>query len=140
MNWLEPIRGPVFRWTILGTFVAIIALFVTRNLPWHLDDYDQAKQAFTSYEMINEGQWLYQHTPTGRVATKPPLSGWISAGLYPLTGWDLAWRIPPFAAALVALIVLWKTGTRLFGGSTGGLMAIGAFGLNVFTPRLATMV
>ena len=33
-------------------------LFLTTNLPWHLDDYDQAKQAFTSLEMVHEGHWL----------------------------------------------------------------------------------
>ena len=33
-------------------------LFLIGNLPWQLDDYDQAKQAFTSFEMIKEGHWL----------------------------------------------------------------------------------
>ena len=27
----------------------IIILFAVANLPWQLDDYDQAKQAFTSF-------------------------------------------------------------------------------------------
>jgi hypothetical protein len=41
----------------------IVVLFVIANLPWQLDDYDQAKQAFTSFEMVKEGHWFYQHTP-----------------------------------------------------------------------------
>ena len=122
----------------------IVVLFLTRNLPWHLDDYDQAKQAFTSFEMVEQGHWWFQHTPTGRVATKPPLAGWISAGIYYLTGrqsWDLAWRIPSLVSALILLAVLWYSGRILLGGSwLGGVLAAGAFGLNTFTPRLATLV
>src|SRR3954463_2355649 len=80
--------------------IALIILLVT-NLPWQLDDYDQAKQAFTSFEMVKQGHWLYQHTPRGRVATKPPLVALTSAALlYSPRSWDLAWRLPSFAAAL----------------------------------------
>src|SRR5256885_4247273 len=70
-------------------------LFLIGNLPWQLDDYDQAKQGFTSFQMIKEGRWLYQQTPHAHVATKPPLVAWISGGLFGLTrSWDLAWRLP----------------------------------------------
>src|SRR5207247_2513540 len=76
-------------------------LFLIANLPWQLDDYDQAKQAFTSFEMIKEGRWFYQYTPHEHVATKPPLIGWISAGLFSITrSWDIAWRLPSFLAAV----------------------------------------
>jgi len=132
------------RWLAAALFLVIVALFAVRNLPWHLDNYDQAKQAFTSYEMIQEGHWWFQHTPTGKVATKPPLAGWISAGLYVAMGrnwWDVAWRLPSFASALIILALLWRSGNALFGPwQAGGLLAVGAWGLNVFTPRLATLV
>jgi 4-amino-4-deoxy-L-arabinose transferase-like glycosyltransferase len=120
----------------------VVVLFATRNLPWHLDDLDQAKQAYTSYEMIGQGNWWFQHTPTGRVATKPPLAGWVSATLYIMTGgraWDLAWRLPPFLCALVLLRMLWRSGHAL-GGAMGAMLAVAAFGLNATTPRLATLV
>jgi 4-amino-4-deoxy-L-arabinose transferase-like glycosyltransferase len=130
----------VFAWVVL----AIIAvLFAVRNLPWHLDDYDQAKQAFVSYQMIEEGKWLIQNTPTGRLATKPPLQGWLSAGFYLASGkhsWELAWRLPPFLAALCILVALWRTGRSLTGHTVGALLAAGAFGLNLYVPRLATLV
>lgn len=141
MNRQSP--GDVPRAFAVVLLLFIVVLFALRNLPWHLDDYDQAKQAFTSYEMINGGAWLFQHTPTGRIATKPPLAGWISAGIFALAGgrgWELAWRLPTFAAAALVLATLWRTGTRLFGGTTGGILAAGMFGLNFFTPRLATLV
>src|SRR5262245_33764259 len=74
------------RWAVTGL---IVLLFTISNLPWQLDDYDQAKQAFVSFEMVREGHWLYQRTPNEKVATKPPLAGWISAGLFAVTrSWE----------------------------------------------------
>jgi len=123
-------------------FVAalILVLFAIANLPWQLDDYDQAKQAFTSFQMIKEGEWFYQQTPHQHVATKPPLVGWISAGLFAITrSWDTAWRLPSFLAAIAIAALLFRNGTSVY-GSTAGLIALGAFGLNLLSPRLATLV
>jgi 4-amino-4-deoxy-L-arabinose transferase-like glycosyltransferase len=115
-------------------------LFLIGNLPWQLDDYDQAKQAFTSFEMIKEGHWFYQQTPHERVATKPPLVGWISAGLFAITkSWELSWRLPSFLAAIVLAILLFRVASSAY-GSIAGLLALSAFGLNLLSPRLATLV
>jgi 4-amino-4-deoxy-L-arabinose transferase-like glycosyltransferase len=115
-------------------------LFAVANLPWQLDDYDQAKQAFTSFEMVKEGHWFYQRTPHERVATKPPLIGWVSAGLFSLTRcWDVAWRLPSFFAAIAIAIVLFLAASSAY-GSIAGLIALSAFGLNLLSPRLATLV
>jgi len=80
LSWLENLLQNKRTLWIVGALA--ILLFLVTNLPWQLDDYDQAKQAFTSLEMIIKGHWLYQHTPQERLATKPPLVGWVSAGLY----------------------------------------------------------
>jgi 4-amino-4-deoxy-L-arabinose transferase-like glycosyltransferase len=115
-------------------------LFLIGNLPWHLDDYDQAKQAFTSFEMIKEGRWFYQQTPHEHVATKPPLVGWVSAGLFGLTqSWELSWRLPSLLAAIALAIFLFRAASFAY-GPIAGLIAIGAFGLNLLSPRLATLV
>jgi hypothetical protein len=119
-------------------FVAALAivLFAITNLPWHLDEYDQAKQAFTSFEMVKQEHWIYQHTPNGWVATKPPLVGWISAGLFTVTrSWDLAWRLPSFLAGLALLFLIARAGAVY--GAAAALIAASAFGLNLFAPRLA---
>ena len=124
--------------SIVGGLVAV--LFVATNLPWELDDYDQAKQAYTSFEMINAGRWFYQHTPHERIATKPPLVGWISAALFGITrSWELAWRLPSLLAAVALLILLFRA-ARTGYGSAAGLIALSALGLNLLTPRLATLV
>src|SRR6478752_4017917 len=118
----------------------IVVLFAIANLPWQLDDYDQAKQAFTSFEMVKDGHWLYQHTPHERVATKPPLVGWISAALFAVTrSWEIAWRLPSLVAALALAVVLFRAAKDAY-GKVAAVIAVGAFGLNLLSPRLATLV
>src|SRR5207253_1145927 len=115
-------------------------LFLIGNLPWQLDDYDQAKQAYTSFEMIKEGRWFYQQTPHERVATKPPLVGWVSAGLFAMTrSWEVSWRLPSLLAAIALTVLLFRTASSAY-GSIAGLTAMSAFGLNLLSPRLATLV
>jgi 4-amino-4-deoxy-L-arabinose transferase-like glycosyltransferase len=115
-------------------------LFLIGNLPWQLDDYDQAKQAYTSLEMIKEGRWFYQQTPRERVATKPPLVGWVSAGLFAITrSWELSWRLPSFLAAIALAVLLFRNANSAY-RSIAGLVAFSAFGLNLLSPRLATLV
>lgn len=129
-------------WTFAALLGVILTIFAIRNLPWHLDDYDQAKQAYVSYEMVKQEHWWLQHTPAGRIATKPPLVGWISAGLWLATAgfsWDLAWRLPGILAAAVLLWILAREGWRLSSWE-GASLAIAAFGLNTVAPRLTTLV
>src|SRR5262249_38308868 len=93
-----------------------------------------------SFEMIKEGRWFYQQTPHERVATKPPLVGWVSAGLFLVTrSWALAWRLPSLLAAVALAVLLFRTSSYAY-GSMAGLVALSAFGLNLLTPRLATLV
>ena len=139
------------RQMLLIVSVLTVCFFAVSNLPWNLDDYDQAKQAFVSFQMIGQQRWLYQTTPDegtkasgGRhsphhINSKPPAVAWVSAVLYQLTrSWDFAWRFPSFVAAL-ALAVLVFRGARTF-GELPALYALAAFGLNLLSVRLATLV
>ncbi len=140
MNSVNP-AGSFVENTLAAWIVSAIAvvLFLITNLPWQLDDYDQAKQAVTSFEMVKEGHWFYQHTPHERVATKPPLVGWISAGFFSLTqSWEIAWRLPSLLAAIALSILLFRFGNVY--GALGGLIAMSAFAFNLLTPRLASLV
>jgi len=128
------------RRTLWVVAALIVLLFAIANLPWQLDDYDQAKQAFTSFEMVKDGHWLYQHTPHERVATKPPLVGWISAALFAVTrSWEIAWRLPSLVAALALAFLLFRAAKDAY-GKVAAVIALGAFGLNLLSPRLATLV
>src|SRR5215469_11117660 len=124
-------------WVIIAV---ILCLFVITNLPWQLDDYDQAQQAFTSFEMIKEGHWFFQRTPHELIAQKPPLVGWASAAIFSITrSWDIAWRLPSFLAAVVLAIILFRAAMAAY-GAAAGLIALSAFGLNLLSVRLATLV
>jgi 4-amino-4-deoxy-L-arabinose transferase-like glycosyltransferase len=124
-------------WAVAGIS---FLLFVIGNLPWQLDDYDQAKQAFTSFQIVNEGRWLYQQTPHEQVATKPPLVGWVSAGLFALTrSWDLAWRLPSLLAAIALAVFLFRNASSAY-GRVPGVIALAAFAFNLLSLRLATLV
>ena len=130
------LESSLTRWSLFGL---ALLLFSIGNLPWQLDDYDQAKQAFTSFEMVARGHWFYQHTPNWWVATKPPLVGWVSAGLFEITrSWELAWRLPSFlaAAALLALVV---RAASIY-GTVAALTAGCALSFNLFVLRLASLV
>jgi 4-amino-4-deoxy-L-arabinose transferase-like glycosyltransferase len=118
----------------------ILCLFAVTNLPWQLDDYDQAQQAFTSFEMIKEGHWFFQRTPHELIAQKPPLVGWASAAIFSITrSWDIAWRLPPFLTAVAMGIILFRAAIAAY-GAAAALIALGAFGLNLLSVRLATLV
>src|SRR5437763_5489552 len=127
------------------TFWALAALmfvlFSITNLPWQLDDYDQAKQAWTSYEMVTEGHWIYQRTSDDQgLATKPPLTGWISAAIFTITrSWEVAWRLPSLLCAALIALALFRYAARAY-GNVAGLIAFAAFGFNLLSPRLATLV
>ncbi|MFL6516037.1 MAG: ArnT family glycosyltransferase [Chthoniobacterales bacterium] len=117
-----------------------LALCLLANLPWQVDDYDQAKQAFTSFQMVNRGRWLYQETPHDRIATKPPLVGWFSAISYlAIRNWELAWRIPSVLAAAGIAYLLFRAANTAF-GTVAAVIALAAFIFNLITPRLATLV
>jgi 4-amino-4-deoxy-L-arabinose transferase-like glycosyltransferase len=125
--------------TRAALFVLAAVLFAVANLPWQLDDFDQAKQAFTSFEMVERGHWFYQHTPNWWVATKPPFVGWISALLFEITrSWELAWRLPSFLTALALLILIFRAASVY--GPLAAVVAASAFAFNLFTLRLASLV
>jgi len=69
-------------------------LFAIANLPWQLDDYDQAKQAFTSFEMSRKaiGSISTRARNESRQSRRCRL---VSAALFAMTrSWEIAWRLP----------------------------------------------
>jgi 4-amino-4-deoxy-L-arabinose transferase-like glycosyltransferase len=126
--------------TVWAIIAVILCLFIITNLPWQLDDYDQAQQAFTSFEIIKEGHWFFQRTPHELIAQKPPLVGWVSAAIFAITrSWDIAWRLPSFLAAVLLATILFRASNAAY-GAAAALIALGAFGLNLLSVRLATLV
>jgi len=137
-SWLERLPSNDKAFYAVLTFVAV--LFFTANVPWHLDNYDQAKQAYVAFEIEQSGNWLYQTTPAGKSASKPPLMGWLSAAAH-FVGipWDWAFRLPSLVSAFALAAMIGWSGMWA-GGRATCLIAICAFALNLLTPRLATLV
>ena len=130
------LESPITRW---GLLALAVVLFAVGNLPWHLDDFDQAKQAFTSFEMVKCGNWFYQHTPNWWVATKPPLVGWMSAAIFGATrSWELAWRLPSFLSAIALVFLVFRASSVY--GLIAALTAACALSFNLFALRLASLV
>src|SRR5439155_2556168 len=87
-----------------------------------------------------EGHWFFQRTPHERIAQKPPLVGWASAATFAITrSWDIAWRLPSFLTAVVLAGILFRSADPAY-GAAAALIALGAFGLNLLSVRLATLV
>ncbi len=133
-------RLPTHRPTYYALLAFLGFIFALGNFPWHLDNYDQAKQAYVAYEIEQTGEIFFQTTPAGRSASKPPLYGWFAAALHNIgIPWDLAHRLPSLTCALATLAILVASGRALL-GQPGAFLAAAAFGLNLLTPRLATLV
>src|SRR5207237_9003331 len=126
---------------VRGVAAMILVVVSVTNLAWELDGYDQAKQAWTSYEMVTEGHWFYQRTSDDQgLATKPPLTGWISAAIFMITrSWDVAWRLPSLLCAALIAFMLFRSASRAY-GYVAGVIAFVAFGFILLSPRLATFV
>src|SRR5947208_2821115 len=96
MSQIASVKTGQNRRMLLIVSILTFCFFAVTNLPWTLDDYDQAKQAFVSFQMVGQQRWLYQTTPDegtkasgGRhsphhINSKPPAVAWVSAALYQL--------------------------------------------------------
>lgn len=137
----HPVYSKRLRTGLYALMAAALLLFVLRNLPWHLDNYDQARQAYAALDILQNGHALFQELPYGGYATKPPLTAWLQAAcrMIPGIGWDVALRLPPLAAAATLLILMVRCGQRI-GGPLGAALAVAAFAFNMLTVRIATLV
>jgi 4-amino-4-deoxy-L-arabinose transferase-like glycosyltransferase len=89
--------------------------------------------------MVERGHWFYQHTPNWWVATKPPLVGWVSAGIFEVTrSWEIAWRLPSFLAAIGLLVLILRASSVY--GAVAALTAACALSFNLFALRLSSLV
>lgn len=124
---------------VFFVFVTMVLLFLVRNLPWQLDDYDQAKQAYAALDVVERGHLVWQHLPFGGFATKPPLLAWLQAGIYSvIQNWDWAWRLPGLAASLTLAVLIYKLLRPQ--GTWPAVAALAAFGFNMLTIRIACLV
>ena len=65
---------------------------------------------------------------------------WASAAIFAITGsWDIAWRLPSFLTAVIPVTSLFRAAIAAYGAAAASI-ALGAFGLNLLSVRLAILV
>jgi hypothetical protein len=95
----------------------------------HLFDWDEINFAEISREMIRTGDYLTVQVNYQPFWEKPPLFFWIQVLSMKIFGInEFAARFPNAVTGIVTLLVIYKTGTKLFNQRFGFLWALAYFG------------
>jgi hypothetical protein len=63
----------------------------------------------------------------------------LPALITPTQSWNIGWRLPSFFTAVVLATILFRAAIAAYGAAAASI-ASGAFGLNLLSVRLATLV
>jgi 4-amino-4-deoxy-L-arabinose transferase-like glycosyltransferase len=88
-------------------------------------DVDEGRNATCAHEMLESGNWIVPTCNGTLRADKPVLLYWLQAAAYRAFGvneWSA--RLPSALAALVAVLLAYELGRKLFGKTTGLLGAL----------------
>jgi len=111
----------MFWWFMAGALVVLAAGIGLRD-PWPPDE---PRFALVAHQMLTSGQWLFPHRGIELYSDKPPLLMWCEAIVFWLTGgWRGAFLLPSLLAGLGSLLVVYRTGRRLWNARTGLLAAV----------------
>lgn len=112
------------RWGAVGLAgLAGLVLSIRLDEPGWFDN--EGRFAEVAREMIVTGDWITPHVNFFPLLTKPPLTQWLAALVYQVTGPSEWARLVPILCAAGAIFLTCRLGTRLYGGRTGlvaGLM------------------
>lgn len=110
-----------FWWFMLAALVVLAAGIGLRD-PWPPDE---PRFALVAHQMLSSGQWLFPHRGIELYSDKPPLLMWCEAATFWLTGnWRGAFLLPSLLAGLGSLLVVYRTGRRLWNARIGLFAAI----------------
>lgn len=115
---------------IVAVLVALVAIVWFANLDARrLIRPDEGRYAEIAREMAATGDWITPRLNGIKYFEKPPLQYWITAGAYRAFGVD-EWtaRLWPATAGALTVLLVWRTGRRVFGrvaGDRAGLVAAG---------------
>jgi len=112
------------RWGAVGlASLAGLVLSIRLDEPGWFDN--EGRFAEVAREMVVLGDWITPRVNFFPLLTKPPLTQWLAALVYQLTGPSEWARLVPIACAALTIFVTCRLGSRLYGGRTGlvaGLM------------------
>src|SRR4029077_4273806 len=102
------------RWTAVGVAMLAGALLSFRlNEPGWFDN--EGRFAEMAREMLVRRDWVTPSVNGVPLLTKPPLTQWLVALVYLVTGPSEWARLVSILAAVLTIVVTWRLGTRLFG-------------------------
>lgn len=112
------------RWAPIGLAVLAGALWGIRlDEPGWFDN--EGRFAEVAREMVVSGDYVTPRVNDVPLLTKPPLTQWLAALVYWVTGPSEWARLVPLVAGMLTVIVTCRLGARLYGARTGlvaGLM------------------
>lgn len=104
----------------------VLAFIWFGNLQYRLlSDPDEGRYAEIPREMLVSGDWLAPHLNDIQYLEKPPLQYWATAALYSVFGVK-PWvsRLYNTGLGFLLTLLVWRSGSRLFGASAGRLSAL----------------
>ena len=122
----------------VGLVVLAAAALSLRGLaPSDIYDNDQPGPMSHIVDVAVNGQWLMQHDPAGRAATKPPMYPWLGAIAVKGTGRTDEWvfKLPQVAAFVVTGVLLFDLARRSLGAAAAAV-AVAFWVANYHTFKL----
>lgn len=99
-------------WLLVAAGLLLFSAGLGLRDPWPADE---PRFALIARDMLHSGQWLFPQVGGELYADKPPLSMWLTAGCYALTGeLRIAFLLPSLLAGLGMLALVHDLGRRLW--------------------------
>jgi 4-amino-4-deoxy-L-arabinose transferase-like glycosyltransferase len=125
---------------LLGVLMAGTVLFLFNLGRRDLWEPDETRYAVVAREMRENGDWILPRLNGQIYAEKPPLFFWLGNVSTTLLGDnEFANRLPPALAGLIAVLVTFLFGERLFNARAGFLSGL-VLETNFFFPRISRWI
>jgi len=127
---LKPSGGKKLLWACGAALIAgaVAWLYLDGLGDKHISVSNESNRIEATREMVLSRDFVLPHI-NGRIyLTKPPLYYWLSAALWPGSGFnEFRWRLPALLPAIACLVVVCAFSRRWFGGRVG-LVSLAALG------------
>ena len=105
-----------------------VAILAGALLSFKLDEpawFDnEGRFAEMAREMLVRHDWVTPHVNGVPLLTKPPLTQWLAALVFFVTGPSEWARLVPIVAAVLTIVLTWRLGSRLYGAGAGFVAAV----------------
>ncbi len=118
-------RPHLLGWSALGICMVLMLLRAATLPMYPLTDRTESRYGEIARAMATDGDWVTPRLQGEPFWGKPPLATWAqAAGIFVLGPTEFATRLPAWLAALLTLLVVWRTGVALAGPTAGIASAV----------------